>query len=234
MTIDRSARLLSRGAVAPGAAMNTGRRKFLVLGGAALALAGCGDLLGPPPSAPIYMLGINTPQAAAPAAKLPWSLTIMRPSAPASLNTDRIALVQPDATMDYYANADFPDTIPDLVQGAILQAFEATGALPGVAREADALHSDYDLVVDIQDFEMRYAVKDGVPEALVTLTLRLVTSHGRVMVGSTSISQRVPATANNVAAAAAALGQALGAATAGITAWALKFPAPPSQVPAPR
>jgi len=203
------------------------RRDFLLLSGASLALAGCGDLLGPPPSPPIYVL--EAPAPLQPMARLPWSLSVMRPTAPSALSGDRVPLIQPDLTLDYYANATLPDAIPDLVQAAVLQAFEKSGAPASVAREADALHADYELFLDIKDFELRYAVKDGVPEALVTLTARLVTAHGRAAAGDTAVTRKVPASANSVAAAVAALGQALGAVSAGIVTWAATFPAPVSQ-----
>jgi cholesterol transport system auxiliary component len=207
----------------------TDRRNFLMLGGASLALAGCGDLLGPPPAPPIYILEAPAPVQAM--ARLPWSLSVMRPSAPSALDTERIPLIQPDLTLDYYANANLPDAIPDLVQAALVAAFEKSGAPASVARESDALHSDYDLFIDIRDFELRYAVRDGVPEALVALTARLATAHGRAVAGTTDVTQRVPASANSVAAATAALGQGLGAACAGIVAWAATFPAPATQLP---
>ena len=61
--------------------MTSNRRNFLILGGASLALAGCGgDLLGPPPAPPIYVLEAPAPVAAM--AQLPWSLSVMRPNAP--------------------------------------------------------------------------------------------------------------------------------------------------------
>lgn len=212
--------------------MNT-LRNFLILGSAALALSGCGaDLLGPPPPPPIYVLEAPSPVTAM--AKLPWSLSVMRPTAPNALGGQRVPLIQPDLTLDYYANAELPDAIPDLVQSALVQAFEKSGAPSSVAREADALHADYDLFIDLKDFEVRYGVKDGVPEALVSMTARLATSHGRIVAGSTTVTQRVPATANTVAAATAALGQALGAASAGIVTWAATFPAPATQTPQPR
>jgi ABC-type uncharacterized transport system auxiliary subunit len=211
--------------------MSTDRRHFLILGGASLALAGCGgDLLGPPPAPPIYVLEASAP--VQPVARLAWALTVMRPSAPAALNGERIPLIQPDLTLDYYANAQLPDAIPDLVQAALVQAFEKSGGPSSVAREADALHADYDLFVDIRDFELRYAVQDGVPEALVSLALRLAAAHGRAVAGTTIVTQRVPASANSVTAATAALGQALGAASAGAVTWAVGFPVPPAQQPA--
>jgi len=222
-------------AVAPGAqrihtAMKNDRRNFLILGGASLALAGCGgDLLGPPPPSPIYIL--EAPAPVQPMAKLPWSLSVMRPSAPNALGGERIPLIQPDLTLDYYANANLPDAIPDLVQDAIVLAFEKSGGPTSVAPESEALHADYDLFVDIKDFEVRYAVKDGVPEALVSLTVRLAAARGRVVAGTTTVTHRAPASANSVTAAMQALGQALGAACAEIVTWSATFPAPPGQVP---
>jgi cholesterol transport system auxiliary component len=205
------------------------RRDVLLLGGTALALAGCGDLLGPPPAAPIYIL--EAPAPVQPMARLPWSLSVMRPSAPNALAGERIPLVQPDLTLDYYANANLPDAIPDLVQDALVLAFEKSGGPTSVAPESDALRADYDLFVDIKDFEVRYAVKDGVPEALVTLTARLATAKGRNVAGTITVTERAPASANSVAAATQALGQALGTACAGIVNWAAAFPAPPSATP---
>ena len=68
--------------------MTTDRRNFLIFGGASLVLAGCGDLVGPPPASPIYVL--QAPAPVAPAAKLAWSLSVMRPSAPAALPPGRL------------------------------------------------------------------------------------------------------------------------------------------------
>jgi len=209
--------------------MTTNRRDFLVLGGASLALAGCGDLVGPPPAPPIYVL--QAPAPVRPVARLPWSLSVMRPSAPTALSGERVPLIQPDMTLDYYANAQLPDAIPDLVQSALVLAFEKSGGPASVAREADALHADYDLYVEVRDFELRYAVADGVPQAQVSLALRLASAHGRVVAGTTIVTQTAPAGANSVAAATAALGQALGAVCAGAVAWAVTFPAPATQLP---
>jgi cholesterol transport system auxiliary component len=210
------------------------RRAFLAVTASALALSGCGDLLGPPPAPQMYVVRPDFPAPATPPAKLAWSLSIMRPSAPGALDSDRIAILQPDAKMDYYADAQYPDALPGLVQTALLEGFEKNGALAGVARDSDALHADYDLFLDIKDFEARYAVADGVPEAMVTITARLATAHGRAIAGSLTLSQSVPASANSVGAATQALQQALTAVASGIVSWTLSFPAPPSQAVAPR
>jgi cholesterol transport system auxiliary component len=207
------------------------RRAFLAITVSALALSGCSDLLGPPPPPQIYVLRPEFAAPVTPTARVDWSLSIMRPSAAGTLDSDRIALIQPDAKMDYYANAQYPDALPGLVQTALLDGFEKNGALAGVARDSDALHADYDLFLDIKDFEARYAVADGVPEAVVTVTARLATAHGRAIAGSVTLSQNVPASANNVGAVTVALQQALTAVVSGIVTWTLSFPAPATQLP---
>ena len=209
--------------------MNHNRRTFLTLASAA-ALCGCGGLLEAPEPLPIYMLRPQFP--AVTAAKVTWSLALVRPAAPAALSSDRIAILQPGAIMDYYAKAQYEDVLPALVETALLNAFERSAALPGVGRAAEGLHSDYHLYTDIKSFEARYAVADGVPEAVVTLTARLATSRGRISAGTTTITKTIPARANSIAAATAALGEALASVAGEIVTWTLQFPPPPAP-PAP-
>ena len=183
-------------------------------------------MIGPPEASPIYVMRPQFPAVAA--QKVAWSLALVRPNAPGALDTDRIAILQPGGVMDYYAKAQYADALPALVETALLDAFERSAALPGVGRTAEGLHSDYHLYTDIKNFEARYDVRDGVPQAVVTLSVRLVTSRGRITAGTTSITKTVPASANSIAAATAALGEALAGVAGEIVTWALQFPPPPA------
>ena len=204
--------------------MTMQRRAFLSLLPAA-GLSACGNILGPPEAGTIYVVKPRfAPSAAAPAARAAWALSVMRPDCPGSLDTDRIALVKPDGTMDYYANATYPDRLPQLVQTALIDAFEASNRIDQVAREQDALHADYGLFTEIKDFEAQYT--GAVPQARVALTAKLSTGHGRVIVGSFAAAHSAPAAADTVAAVVQALEGALGSVASGIAAWALGFPPP--------
>ncbi len=206
------------------------RRAFLTLSAAALALAGCSDLVGPPEASPIYVMRPQFP--VAPAVKVPWSLSLVRPTASAALDSDRIAILQPGGILDYYAKAQYADPLPALVETALLDAFTRTSALPGVGRAAEGLRSDYHLYTDIKDFEARYAVADGIPDVVVTLNARLVVSRGRAVAGNTSITRTVRASANTVPAATQALSEALAGVVGEIVTWALAFPQPmPPETP---
>ena len=144
--------------------------------------------------------------------KVRWALTILRPDMVAGLDTDRIALTQPDGTLDYYAKATYPDRLPDIVQDALLDGFESSGRIDAVALEADAMHADYDLDVEVKDFAAHYSQQDGIPGVTVTIIVKLITAHGRAIVGGFSTTQTGTRSANSAGAATQALQQALGAA----------------------
>jgi cholesterol transport system auxiliary component len=133
--------------------------------------------------------------------------------------------------MDFYAKAAYPDSLPSIVQHALLGGFEASGRIDAVAQEQDALHADYNLVTEIKDFTAHYAVADGIPTVTVALTVKLTTSHGRAIVGSFSSVQNGTASVNSAQAVVKALQQALTAAVNEIVNWTLAAPMPTTQQP---
>lgn len=220
------------------------RRRLFLTGTAGLSclvVSGCGGNLlglGPPEAGPVYTVLPKFPAAAAgqpPSnqAKVNWALAILRPDAAPGLDNDRIALTQPDGTMDFYAKATYPDRLPPIVQQALLNGFEASGRIDAVAPEQAALHADYNLVTEIKDFAAHYAVVDGIPTVTVALTVKLSTAHGRIIVGNFSTVQTGTASLNSAAAAVQALQQALQAAVTEIVNWTLTAPPPATQQSAP-
>ena len=94
-------------------------RRLFLIGVSSLALSACGgNLLGPPESGTMYMVAPKFPPAQAGGEKVKWALTILRPDAAGGLDTDRIALTQPDGSMDYYAKAAYPAPLPEIVEQA--------------------------------------------------------------------------------------------------------------------
>lgn len=202
-------------------------RRLLLGGAAALILSGCSsDLIGPPPAGQIYPVQPDFAAGAANAQKVDWALAVLRPDVPGGLNTDRITLYQPGGTQDFYADATFPDRTPPLIQHALLNGFERSGRIDAVAREQDALHADYSLVTEVKDFAAHYAQQDGVPSVTAAMTVKLVTTHGRKIVGTFAVSHSASAGANSVAAVVQALKGVLGQCVQEIVAWTLDHPAP--------
>ena len=202
-----------------------GRRLFLI-GASSLVLAACGNLLGPPPPSPIYMLRPAPPSQGGD--KVSWALSIVKPDASNSLDTDRIALAKSDTQLDYYANAVWPDRLPSMIQTTLLAGFEATGRIDSVARDEDSLHADYQLTTDIRDFEARYTTPDSAPSVAITIVAHMAEAHSRKIVANLTVNFTEPASANSVDAVVQAFDTALAKAVAQIVNWALGLPPPPT------
>ena len=204
-------------------------RRVVLLSASAFALAGCGGLgLGPTDTNDtIYVL--QPAIAAAPGGQpATWALAVDLPDALDSLDSRRIALIKADSTLDYYANSQWPDRLPVLVQTALVAAFQASGRVPSVARTQDALHADYELGTELRDCTAHYSQPDAAPTVSVTLVVQMSTAHGRKMVASFTAKQEAPASQNSTAAVIAAFNTAVGAAVGQVVGWATALPAPPS------
>jgi cholesterol transport system auxiliary component len=203
-------------------------RRLALLSASAFGLAGCGGLgLGPTDANnTIYVMepAITAAPAGQPAT---WALAVDVPDALDSIDTRRIALIKSDGTLDYYANAVWPDRMPILVQTALVAGFQASGRVPSVARTQDALHADYELGSELRDCAAHYSAPDGVPSVTVNIMAQMSTAHGRKIVASFAARQQVPAGQNSTGAVVAAFNAALGAAVGQIVEWAVTLPVPP-------
>jgi len=211
-------------------------RRMMLLGASAFVLSGCGGLgLGPTDANnTIYVLEPALQPAPGGAVPVDWTLEVDLPDAEDSFDSRRIALIKADGTMDYYADAEWPDRLPVLVQTALVAAFEASGRVPGVGRTQDALHADYEMGVEIRDFAAHYGAQDkdnkpsGNPKITVNLIAQMTTAHGRKIVANFTASQSADASENSTGAVVRAMNTALGAAVQQIVAWALGLAAPTS------
>jgi len=203
-------------------------RRLFLIAGSSLTLAACGSLdklVGPPDAPQMYVLRPAAP-AAQPGGKVGWALSILKPDASDSLDSSRIALAKSETQIDYYANASWPDRLPELVQTVLLAGFEASGRIDAVSRGDDALHADYELSTDLRDFEARYATPDGVPTVAVTIIAHMANARSRMIVANLAVTLTQAASANSVDAVVQALDVALAKAVDQITQWALALPPP--------
>jgi cholesterol transport system auxiliary component len=200
-------------------------RRALFAGVSGLVLAGCGEIVGPPPAPKLYVLKPSLPRDL-PGGKVNWALSIQMPDATSGLDSDRIAILLPPSTMDYYADSAWADRLPALVQSNFLEAFEASGRINAVARDSEGVHADYILSTDLRDFEARLDQSQGAPLATVRIGARIVKSRTREIAGYTSASNEVRASVNSVAAAVEALNTALADVLAKLVPWTLDRPGP--------
>jgi cholesterol transport system auxiliary component len=197
-------------------------RRGLLMGGVALTLAGCGSLIGPTnPPAKLYLLQPALGPVDAPTVS--WQLAVEEPTSDDSLDRQRIAIYRGDM-MDYYADAEWTDEAPKLIQTLLVQAFEKSGHISAVARDSDGLHADYLLQLELRDFEARYDTPDGAPVVLVNIVARMLKAPGREVVATLNSSHQARASENKIPAAVAAFNQATGEALEEIVGWALRAP----------
>ena len=193
-------------------------------GGAVLALAGCASLLAPTPPGHLYRLSTGgrrlpgLPRVAA-------QLLIDQPQAPAGLDTSRIALSRSPLSLEYDADSQWTDRVPDLMQDLLVAAFENSGAIAAVDRTAAGVRGDFILATEIRHFEAVYEGASGPPLARVTLIARLVSVTRRTIVAQARFERRVRAAGSGVPDVVAAFDAATDAVLRDIVAWTLGNPA---------
>lgn len=196
------------------------RRVVLVAGASGVALAACSNVIGPTNSAAqIYVLAPQS-QALPDIAKVWWGLSIARFDTAASLDTDRIA-IRRDETMDYYADAQWADSAPLLLQSLLVEAFEKSDRIAAVAKDSDGIQAEYILQCELRDFEARYADPNGAPTVVVDVMAKLLVAHDRSIAAVHDARRETPAAANSVVAAVAAFNASTAAVLEEIVAWAL-------------
>jgi cholesterol transport system auxiliary component len=191
---------------------------------ALLAPAGCASLFVATPPGHLYRLSADSgfpaslPHVAA-------QLLIDLPQAPAGIDTTRIALSKSPLSLDYYADSEWTDRVPALVQTTLLAAFEDSGAITAIDRESTGLRADFVLKTEIHHFE---AVDNGAaatPKVWVAVIARLVAMPQRQIIAQTAFEQHVAAATSDVPAVVAAFNAATDAVIRDIVVWTLTQPA---------
>lgn len=207
------------------------RRVVLVGGASGVALAACSNVIGPTnSSASIYVLALQS-QPLPDVENVSWGLSIAQFDTPASLATNRIA-IRRDETMDYYADAQWTDSAPLLLQSLLVEAFEKSGKIAAVAKDSDGIQADFILQCELRNFEARYVDENGAPTVVVDVMAKLLVAHDRSIAAIHDARRETPAAVNSIAAAVAAFNASTTAVLGEIVAWALTS-APAFMVPGP-
>jgi cholesterol transport system auxiliary component len=198
------------------------RRPFLT-GLMALTVSGCGaqsflKKIETPPN--LYRL---TPKSTFGDDLTPvnWQLVVDIPVAPAGINSQRIALMRTPIQVEYYANANWTDRAPLMLQGLIVESFENSGMITSVGRQSVGLRSDFVLLVEMREFQMEYFESGAAPNAHVRINCKLVEMPGRFIIANSSFEAVEPATADTMLAIVDAMDVALGKVLKGIVRWTL-------------
>lgn len=204
-------------------------RSAVLLIGAGLALAACQlPGAGEPPNL-FTLTPKNTFSPDLPQVK--WQLLVETPVAAASLNTSRIALQHSPVTLEYYAQANWTDVAPAMVQTLLIESFENTGKIVAVSRETTTLRADYVLKTELREFQAEY--DDGGPPLIrVRINAKLVRMPDRAIIASHTVERTARAAGGDMQHIALAFDDALGQVLRRIVEWTLTAPgstAPPAR-----
>lgn len=196
--------------------------RALLLVAATALLGGCITLIDTGPAPVRMQLTPPMPTAAAQAKPLPTQMMIMRPNATATINRDAIALLFNNREVRYLANVRWESTAPQLVQQALVQAFESANVFRGVAPDGTGIADDVRLMTDIRQFVLRYAEENGIPTAVIAAQFQLVDTGTGTVLDSLTVETTAPASGRDNHALVAACEAALGKALAQVVPWAAK------------
>jgi cholesterol transport system auxiliary component len=182
-------------------------------------LAGCSTIVGKKETLSLYAPEATVqPDAAWPQVR--WALQIPRPHASELVDSPRIVVRPSDGELQVYHGALWAEPAPDLVQDAVLRAFEDSGRIGGVARRGSGVNGDYELLLDIRAFESDYA-GGATPNADVEIVAKLVANRSNTVLATRTLKQRVPAASTKVGDVSRAFDAALSAIVQELVGWTL-------------
>ncbi len=171
-------------------------------------LAACAG--GPPPTT----YDLSAPRQP-PAGRGGATLVVAEPSAIQALETDRLIVRTGGGVVTFLGGVQWVDRLPRLLQNRLIQTLENGGRLRSVGRPGDRITAQYQLTSDIRTFE----VQEQSREAVVEVSVKLVTEGTGRIAAARVFSGRAPVSAIDGAGAAAALDTALGSVLRQIAAW---------------
>ena len=123
-----------------------------------------------------------------------------------------------------FADAEWSDRVPYLVQAALVDSFEKTGVFAAVGSESLGVGTDFVLDTTIEDFQAVYDAATGPPRVVVKLAMTLIAMPERKIVSQTRVRAEQAATANVVPDIVSAFDAALGSAVRQAVIWTATNP----------
>ncbi len=183
--------------------------------GAIALLSGCSSLGGSNKALDTFDLAVPSVEKAQ-RRKASVQILIAEPQALKILDSESIVVRSSPSSVAYLGGAQWSDRLPKMVQARLIQAFENSGRFGGVGRPGEGLAIDFQVLTDIQAFEVN---QSGSSVAMVEISAKLLNDRNGVVGSSKLFSASVPAAAGG-AEFVNALDSAFDKVAAEIVAWA--------------
>ncbi|MEM5472481.1 ABC-type transport auxiliary lipoprotein family protein [Hoeflea sp. AS60] len=182
----------------------------------ATVLSGCagGVLSSPPPDT----YGLTAAPAVTGQASRNRQILITEPSALKALDSEKIVIRPNPSAIEYLANSQWSDRLPNIVQDKLVQAFENSGRVGGVGRPGDGLAIDYKIISAIRAFEIK---ADAGEQAVVEISAKVLNDRNGVVVASKVFRSTSPVTGTGNAAYVRSLDRAFETVVQDMVGWTL-------------
>lgn len=162
-----------------------------------LLVGGCASSFlpkGPPPA--LYNL---TPKStfSDELKRVTWQLIIEEPIANGGLDSSRIALRPRPTELQYFADARWTERAPRMIQTLLVESFENTDKIVAVGRQDIGLRSDFNLKIELREFQAEYFEGVASPQVRVRLNAKLIRQPRQEIVASRSFETLVPFESNS-------------------------------------
>jgi phospholipid/cholesterol/gamma-HCH transport system substrate-binding protein len=142
-------------------------------------------------------------------------LAVPEPTAVIMFETRKIIVRPSGSEGPTFANAQWSDSVPKLLQAKIIESLENANFLRAVSRATEGIAADYQLLIDIRSFQISMLPD---PIADVEFSAKIV-ANGRI-INAKVFHATVPTKAIDAPMAVAALSEAFGKAATELVLWA--------------
>jgi cholesterol transport system auxiliary component len=181
-------------------------------------MTACGLIGGPPPRLFTLTPVGNFPRGLPP---VKWSLVVDEPTAARQIDTSRIALMSGPFRVDYYADVEWTDSAPAMVQLLLIQSFQNTGRLPVVSSSRQTLATDFLLLSNLREFQVETDAS-GTPQATISLEVTLLRMPRRTPLGTTRFEKSSPIDSKSTEAVTTAFDVSLDDVMRRVVDWTLR------------
>jgi cholesterol transport system auxiliary component len=185
-----------------------------------VSLVGCGDILPEKETPQVLTPQVHVdPDPAWP--HVDWELSVARPTSNGMLDSRRMVVIPVPGEIQVYKGVLWDDSVPDIVQDAIIHAFEDSGKILAVGHQTAGMRTDFMLLLELRDDQAVYTTPSTPPEVNLVVNAKLIdyaTSHA---VASRTFREVVPASGTAVPAVAQAFDSALSAFVRDLVGWVL-------------